>query len=85
MQRCFNEVGPQPGLSPRLELSNSRIQLTTLFIKMNTSLSYRAPHSKDPEYFKSINLIKVWEELKEPHYNSLCSLLNNFPQNTLNS
>ena len=32
---------------------------------MNTSLSFRAPHSKDPKYFKSINLIKVWEELKK--------------------
>ena len=79
-QRCFNEVEPQSGLSPLLELSNSRIQLTTLFIKMNTSLSFKAPHSKDPKYFKSINLIKVWEELKKnltitPYVHSLIIFL----------
>ena len=78
-QRCFNEVGPQSGLSVRLELSNSRIQLTILFIKMNTSLSFRAPHSKDPKYFKSINLIKIWEELKSltitPYVHSLIIFL----------
>ena len=34
-QGYFNKVGPQSGASPRLELSNSKIQLSTSLIKMN--------------------------------------------------
>ena len=49
-QGYFNEVGPQSGLGPRLELSNSRIQLSTSFIKMNSHNLSELPHSRDPKY-----------------------------------
>ena len=35
-QIYFTEVGPQLGLNPQLELCNSRIQLSTSLIEMNS-------------------------------------------------
>jgi len=49
-QQYFNEVGPQLGLSPCLELSNFRIQRSTFLIKMNSHNLSELPHSRDPKY-----------------------------------
>ena len=50
MQRCFNEVGPQSGLGPYPELSNSRIQHFTSLIKINSHNLSELPQFRDPKY-----------------------------------
>lgn len=46
-QGYFNEVGPQSGLGPCLELSNSMIQYSTFLIKMNSHNLSELPYSRD--------------------------------------
>jgi len=46
-QGYFNKIGPQLGLGPYLELSNSRIQLFAFVIKMNSLTGSQSFHCQD--------------------------------------